>query len=68
MEEKLQEEFVECTESGRSREERADILEVVDGLALHLGSSYDEVLVLKRSKLQERGGFEQVSLLEWLDD
>jgi len=40
----------------------------VDGLALHLGSSFDEVLVLKRAKRQERGGFEQGILLEWVED
>lgn len=68
LEAKLQEEFAEFRDSGRSLEELADILEVVDGLALHLGSSFDEVLVLKRAKRQERGGFEQGILLEWVED
>ena len=35
---------------------------------LHLGSSFDEVLELKRAKRQERGGFEQGILLEWVED
>ncbi len=68
LEAKLQEEFAEFRESGRSLEELADILEVVDGLASHLGSSFDEVLELKRAKRQERGGFEQRILLEWVED
>ena len=68
LEAKLQEEFAEFRESGRSLEELADILEVVDGLASHLGSSFDEVLELKRAKRQERGGFEQGILLEGVED
>jgi predicted house-cleaning noncanonical NTP pyrophosphatase (MazG superfamily) len=49
-------------------EELADILEVVDGLALHLGSSFEEILELKRQKREARGGFVQGILLEWVED
>lgn len=56
---KLQEEFDEFIENGRDLEELADILEVVDGLAFHLGSSFEEILELKRRKRNKRGGFEQ---------
>ena len=64
---KLLEEFTEFAESGRDLEELADILEVVDGLALHLGSSFEEILELKRKKREARGGFVQGILLEWVE-
>ena len=68
LEAKLLEEFREFIESGRNLEELADILEVVDGLALHLGSSFEEILELKRQKQEKRGGFQQGLLLEWVED
>ena len=67
LEAKLLEEFREFIESGRNLEELADILEVVDGLALHLGSSFEEILELKRQKQEKRGGFQQGLLLEWVE-
>jgi len=68
LERKLMEEFEEFRDSGRDLEELADILEVVDGLAHHLGSSFERVLELKREKRARRGGFEQGLLLEWVED
>ena len=68
MEAKLCEESKEFTASGRDLEELADILEVVDGLAHHLGSSFAELLELKRIKREKRGGFEEGLLLEWVED
>jgi predicted house-cleaning noncanonical NTP pyrophosphatase (MazG superfamily) len=68
LEAKLCEESKEFTASGRDLEELADILEVVDGLAHHLGSSFAEILELKRIKREKRGGFEEGLLLEWVED
>lgn len=67
LEAKLLEEFNEFIESGRDLEELADILEVVDGLAFHLGSLFEEILELKRNKREARGGFEKGKWLEWVE-
>lgn len=68
LEAKLLEEWQEFKESGRDLEELADILEVIDGLATHLGSSFEDVLAMKRRKRNQRGGFEQGIWLEWVED
>lgn len=68
LEAKLLEEFNEFRSSERDLEELADILEVVDGLAHHLGSSFQEVLALKNKKREERGGFDRGIWLEWVQD
>lgn len=68
LEAKLLEEFQEFTASSRALEELADILEVVDGLAHFLGSSFEEILELKRKKRSERSGFEEGVWLEWVED
>lgn len=68
LEAKLLEEIEEFTSGGRSLEELADVLEVVDGLAQHLRSSFEEVLELKQRKREERGGFSQGLLLQWVED
>jgi predicted house-cleaning noncanonical NTP pyrophosphatase (MazG superfamily) len=58
----------EFIESGRDLEELADILEVIDGLASHLGSSFEEIIERKRKKREQRGGFETGIWLEWVED
>ena len=65
---KLYEELQEFVDSGGDLEELADILEVVDGLASQLGSSFEEIMELKRSKRNKRGGFENGVWLEWVED
>lgn len=49
-------------------EELADILEVIDGLAFHLGASFEEIVELKKQKRRERGGLQQGIWLEWVED
>ncbi|NLM54429.1 MAG: nucleoside triphosphate pyrophosphohydrolase [Firmicutes bacterium] len=68
LEAKLSEEIQEFIDSGRDLEELADILEVVDGLASHLGSSFEEIMKLKQKKRNERGGFQEGIWLEWVQD
>lgn len=68
LQEKLIEELREFDEGGRDLEELADILEVVDGLAFHLGSSFEQIVGLKQKKRQERGGFEEGIWLEEVED
>lgn len=68
LEVKLFEEVQEFVDSGRDLEELADILEVVDGLATILGSSFAEIIELKQKKRSERGGFEDGIWLEWVED
>jgi len=68
LEKKLWEEVEEFSASGRSLEELADVLEVVDALACSLGSSFQEVLKLKAAKRAQRGGFQEGILLEWVED
>ncbi len=65
---KLGEELQEFIDGERDLEELADILEVVDGLAFHLGSSFEEILELKRNKRAKRGGFETGIWLKWVED
>lgn len=65
---KLFEETEEFVESNKSLEELAYILEVVEALAVRLGSSLTEVMERKAKKKDERGGFEQGIWLEWVED
>ena len=61
---KLQEEVREYLES-LNVEEMADILEVLHGIAYHMGVPWDEVESARIQKLHERGGFEVgIRLLE----
>ena len=61
---KLQEEVGEYLEA-ENTEEMADILEVLHGIAFHLGVSWDEVEAVRLRKREERGGFEKgIRLLE----
>ncbi len=65
---KLQEEVREYLESG-SVEEMADILEVLHGIAFHMGVAWDEVESVRAKKRDERGGFEDgIRLLEVRDN
>lgn len=60
---KLQEEVQEYLDSG-DLEEIADVLEVLDGLAVAQGSSVSEVVDLQKLKRKERGGFSERIFLE----
>ncbi len=68
LQDKLVEEFNEFIDSDGDLEELADILEVVEGLAVHLGSSFEEILAKKEQKQKQRGGFEQGIFLESVED
>lgn len=57
LDRKLKEETQEYIES-HSIEEMADILEVLHGIAYHMGVSWDEVENTRIKKRDERGGFE----------
>ena len=58
LEKKLKEETREYLHS-RELMELADILEVVEALAKNQGSSFDEVLQLKKQKQEENGAFDK---------
>lgn len=61
---KLSEEVAEYLES-RSVEEMADVLEVLHGIANHMGIPWEQVEAARLQKLDERGGFEQgIRLIE----
>ena len=64
---KLEEEVKEFL-SDPSREELADILEVVDSLSLIVGSSFNDVLQIKEEKKQSRGGFSDHIFLEYVTE
>lgn len=63
LKKKLKEETKEYIRSD-SIEELADILEVVDAIAVSQGSSLDEVLKIKESKATKNGKFENKYYLE----
>ncbi len=58
LEKKLKEETKEYLQS-RELVELADILEVVEALAKNQGSSFEEVLELKRQKQEKNGAFDK---------
>lgn len=58
LEAKLSEELAEYRVS-KELEELADILEVIDALAVAKGSSVAELENIRRKKAAERGGFEK---------
>jgi len=58
LEKKLKEETREYLQS-KELMELADILEVVEALAENQGSSFDEVLELKKQKQEKNGAFEK---------
>jgi predicted house-cleaning noncanonical NTP pyrophosphatase (MazG superfamily) len=63
LEKKLQEELDEYMEIGKL-EELADLLEVIEAVALKKGSSLEEVMKIKEEKKEKRGGFEKNILLK----
>lgn len=58
LEKKLKEETREYLQS-KELTELADILEVVEALAKNQGSSFDEVLELKKQKQEKNGAFDK---------
>ena len=58
LDNKLQEEVQEYLES-KNVEEMADILEVLHGIAFHMGVSWDDIEQERIRKRNERGGFEK---------
>ena len=67
LKKKLEEEVNEFLDDP-SREELADILEVVDSLSLVMGSSFDDVLRIKEEKKEARGGFSDRIFLEYVTE
>ena len=64
---KLEEELQEFIES-RDKEELADLLEVIEAVAINLGTSSEEIERIRVSKRRNRGGFVSKILLEWVED
>ena len=58
LDRKLQEEVGEYLES-RNMEEMADVLEVLHGIAFHMGISWEKIEEERLRKREERGGFEK---------
>lgn len=50
-------EVIEALNKGETLEELADVLEVVEAIALLNDSDLEEVLKLKREKVKKKGGF-----------
>lgn len=63
LEEKLQEEVNEYL-GDKNLEELADVLEVLVGLAGHLGYTEEELFEKRKQKKFERGGFKEKIVLE----
>lgn len=55
---KLSEE-VEEFKQDKNREELADILEVLEAIYTFYGFKQEEIVVIKKQKLEERGGFKE---------
>ena len=64
---KLQEEVAEFLQD-ESMEELADVLEVVHGLLLYKGESFESLEKIRQQKYDKRGGFEQKIFLEKVDE
>lgn len=62
LDEKLNEELAEYQES-KSLEELADLLEVMEAVALARGSTWEQLMQIKGEKRAARGGFEDRILL-----
>ncbi|HZG70196.1 MAG TPA: nucleoside triphosphate pyrophosphohydrolase [Chondromyces sp.] len=68
---KLYEEITEYKESKtdeQATEELADILEVIDSLAIVHGSNFDELETIRRKEFIEQGGFQEKVFLIDVDD
>ncbi|WP_040191399.1 nucleoside triphosphate pyrophosphohydrolase [Clostridium culturomicium] len=63
LEKKLMEEVNEYLED-KNLEELADVMEVLFGLANHLGYSQEELMEKRRKKFEERGGFKEGIVLK----
>lgn len=63
LETKLHEEVNEFLEE-KNLEELADIMEVLFGLADHLGYSEEDLMKKREEKREERGGFKEGIILE----
>ena len=63
LDEKLNEELAEYQES-KTMEELADLLEVIRAVAVARGSSPEEIETIRKTKADNRGGFEKKILLE----
>lgn len=63
LEAKLQEEVGEFLED-KNLEELADIMEVIFGLAKHLGYSEEALMNKRNAKREERGGFDNGVVLK----
>lgn len=63
LEKKLMEEVNEYLED-KNLEELADVMEVLFGLAKHLGYSEEELMEKRRKKFEERGGFKEGIVLK----
>lgn len=61
--EKLSEEVTEFQEA-KSKEEMADIFEVITALLEHYHWSLEEVIEIQKKKKEERGGFSKKIILE----
>lgn len=64
---KLQEEVNEFLES-KNIEELADILEVIEYLAISKGATLEHILNIKQQKKADRGGFNNKIFLESVED
>lgn len=64
---KLSEELLEYLESG-DLSELADLLEVLLATAEAQGYTRDELEAVRRQKAEERDGFRERLLLEWVED
>lgn len=63
LKEKLQEEVVEFVES-EDISEIADILEVLDAIIEHKNFGKEELVKIKKAKLDKRGGFKNKIILD----
>ncbi len=49
------------------KEELADVIEVIDAILYHNNISLEEVLAIRATKKEKRGGFEKGVYLEYID-
>ena len=61
-------EYCASESNGEAVEELADLLEIIHALAIHHGSSIEEVEVVRKEKAQKRGGFEEKIFLIEVED